>query len=268
VWFWLKNTGIMIPLIAIGVYLISAQRRIRDGSNDTEIRRPKGKAKNQRNEQHITASPYHPFAMIYFYLPFLFLFLVANAAKLAPWEWDNIKVLIYWFVGSIPFIAFVIAWMWRKATPFRVAAVFCFVILIFSGALDVWRTVSGQIKTQVFDAYAAAVAEKIKLRTAPTALFLNAPTYNSAVVLSGRQSLIRYPGHLSSHGIDYTERENDVKKIYSGVPAAVELLQKYGIEYVLISPEERNTFRANEEFFKQYSLIAEDGQYKVYKVQK
>jgi hypothetical protein len=123
-------------------------------------------------------------------------------------------------------------------------------------------------KNVVFDAYAAAVAEKIKLRTAPTALFLNAPTYNSAVVLSGRQSLIRYPGHLSSHGIDYTERENDVKKIYSGVPAAVELLQKYGIEYVLISPEERNTFRANEEFFKQYSLIAEDGQYKVYKVQK
>ena len=34
--------------------------------------------------------------------------------KLAPWQWDNIKVLIYCFIVRLPFIAYAISWMWRK----------------------------------------------------------------------------------------------------------------------------------------------------------
>ncbi len=52
--------------------------------------------------------------LLLFYLPFVFCFVVSNVAKLAPWEWDNIKVLIYWFIGSIPFIALALAWAWEK----------------------------------------------------------------------------------------------------------------------------------------------------------
>jgi uncharacterized membrane protein len=100
----------------------------------------------------------------------------------------------------------------------------------------------------------------------PNALFLNAPTYNSAVVLTGRQSLMRYPGHLASHGIDYGQRESDVKMIYAGGPQAEELMKKYGIDYVLISPEERSSLRPNEMYFNRFPVLAEAGQYKIYKV--
>ncbi|MDQ3221206.1 MAG: hypothetical protein M3Q26_10780 [Acidobacteriota bacterium] len=268
-WFWFKNTGIVIPFTLLGFYLVFLSKRSNNatGLNDAEKSGKAGKKKKLKDERLVSNPPNEARDANYFYLPFVFLFLAANSAKLAPWEWDNIKVLIYWFVGSIPFIAFALAWLWRKSTPLKIGAAFCFIFLILSGALDVWRTVSGQIKNRIFDADAVVIADKIKLRTAPNALFLNAPTYNSAVVLTGRQSLMRYPGHLSSHGIEYAARENDVKIIYSGGPAAAALLQKYGIEYVLISPEERNTLRANENFFIQYPVIAEEGQYKVYKVQ-
>ena len=84
--------------------------------------------------------------------------------------------------------------------------------------------------------------------------------------MSGRQSLMRYSGHLSSHGIDYGPREADVKQIYQGGGVADILLRKYNIEYVLISPEERNVLKANEEFFKKYPVVAEAGLYRVYKV--
>ncbi len=208
----------------------------------------------------------HPSSLIIFYLPFVFLFVLSNVAKLAPWEWDNIKVLIYWFVGSIPFVAFALSWAWRKSTALKAVAACGFVVLIFSGALDVWRTASGQIKNRVFDADAVLVAEKVKRSTAAQSLFLNAPTYNSAIVLSGRQSLMRYSGHLGSHGIDYGERERDVKSIYSGGANADGLIQKYGIDYVLVSPEERSSVAANEQFFRKFPVIAEAGQYKVYKV--
>ena len=262
IWFWIKNTGILFPMIAAGIYLIYSTRRRAGAEAET------GKSENVKKEKESVDSSLipHPSALLQFYLPFAFLFLVSNVAKLAPWEWDNIKVLIYWYVCSIPFVALALAWIWRKSTALKAVAACCFIVLIFAGSLDVWRTVSGQIKTRVFDADAVAIAERIKQRTPPNALFLNAPTYNSAVVLSGRQSLMRYPGHLGSHGIDYAAREADVKSIYSGGAAADELLRKYGIDYVLISPEERNSVAANEAFFRKYSLILEAGQYKVYKV--
>jgi hypothetical protein len=246
-WFWIKNTGLFFPLLALGIYLFSFPLNRKDAKDEV---RKDGK----------------PLTLLLFYIPFAVLFIISNAAKLAPWEWDNIKVLIYWFVGSLPFVAFALSWLWRGGTALRIAAAACVLVLVASGALDVWRTVSGQNKIGVFDADAVRIADRIKRSTHAKAIFLNAPTYNSAIVLTGRQSLMRYPGHLSSHGIDYAAREQDVKTMYAGGPRAEELLNKYGIEYVLISPEERNTMSANQGFFGRYPVAAEAGQYKVYKV--
>lgn len=261
-WFWLKNTGIFIPLLAAGIYLVYSSQ---NNDRDTATRKNRDKGKKRKGDQGF-ASPHHSSALLLFYLPFAFCFLVANVVKLAPWEWDNIKVLIYWYVGSVQFVAISLAWVWKKSREWKILAAVCFVVLIFSGALDVWRTVSGQIKTKVFDADAVLIAERIRQITEPNAMFLNAPTYNTATVLSGRRSLMRYPGHLGSHGIDYREREDDVKRIYQGRAEADALLHKYSVDYVLISPEERNTLGANEQFFKKYPVTAEAGAYKVYKV--
>lgn len=247
IWFWIKNTGAFFFLLAFGMILI--------------LRPPRASIKSGAGQTLPPAS-----TLLLFYIPFAALFVIANVAKLAPWEWDNIKVLIYWWIASIPFVAFAVAWMWQKGAVLKVAAAVCFLVLIFSGALDVWRTVSGTVKTRVFDADAVKLADRLRSAVPQKALFLNAPTYNSAVVLTGRQSLMRYSGHLSSHGTDYIPRENDVKKMYAGGPQAEELLRKYAIDYVLISPEERTAMRANESFFSRFPVVAEAGQYKVYKI--
>jgi hypothetical protein len=204
-------------------------------------------------------------SILFFYVPFAFLFVLANVTKLAPWEWDNIKVLIYWFVGSLPLVVVVIAWMWRKDAAWKVVAALTVFVLTASGGLDVWRVVSGQINYQVFSADAVTLADRIRAVTPPRSIFLNAPTYNTAVVLTGRRSLMRYPGHLSSHGIDYRGREDDVKKIYRGGPDAMGLLEKYGIEYVMISPEERE-MNPNDAFFSRFPVVAQSGKYRVYKI--
>ena len=251
-WFWLKNTGIFIPVLAFGLYLVYFSQKC-EVSEDNQRTKDKGQK------------------TIIFYLPFVLLFIIPNIAKLAPWEWDNIKVLIYWFIGSIPFVAFALAWLWQKDSFFKLIAAGCLITLTLAGAIDVWRQVSGAINYRVFDADAVKIAEQIKQKTAPNALFLNAPTYNTAVVLSGRRSLMRYTGHLASHGIDYNERENDLKRIYAGEGTADIFLKKYGIEYILISPEERSYFTTNnvpfdEAYFQKFPVAAEVGQYKIYKV--
>jgi len=256
IWFWIKNTGIFIPLIVFGIYLVLS----RTGSSDVEPKRTTKKKSGAGSTQFSSSD------VVLFYAPFAFLFVLANVAKLAPWEWDNIKVLVYWFVGSLAFVATGVAWLWRKDTALKIAAALIFASLIASGGLDVWRTVSRQINYRVFDPDAVTIANRIKLVTPPNALFLNAPTYNSAVVLSGRRSLMRYPGHLASHGIDYKMREADLKQMYRGGQLAIELMKNYGIEYVLISPEERNSVSPNESFFASFTVVTEIGQYKVYDV--
>lgn len=263
IWFWIKNTGILIPLLAAGIYLLQINKEPK--KEEKELKRIREQEQQVADEK---AQIVKRTARILFYLPFIFLFIVSNTAKLAPWEWDNIKVLIYWFIGSLPFVSFALAWAYNRNAIFKVAVFGCLFLLTFAGALDVWRISTDQVKIQVFDADSVKIAQDIKLRTFPNALFLNAPTYNSPVVLSGRFSLMRYLGHLSSHGIDYGERFEDIKKIYAGDASADILLRKYNIEYVMISPAERNDLSVNESYFERFPVIAESGQYKVYKVKK
>ncbi len=267
-WFWLKNTGLFIPLLGAGLYLIFEIVRPPAAAAETETaHKPKKKKKKVKLKPAATGpSAADARSLMLFYVPFAAVFVIANVMKLAPWEWDNIKVLIYWYLMSIPFAAFALSLAWRQAGAWKGVAAAALAVLIFSGGLDVWRTLSGAINYEVFSTDAVEAANRIKAVTPKDALFLNAPTYNSAVVLTGRRSLMRYSGHLSSHGIDYEQREADVRTMYAGGPQAEKLLRDYGIEYVLISVEERTAMNANEEYFGQFPIVGETKQHKVYRV--
>jgi hypothetical protein len=259
--FWAKNLGIFIPMLLFALFFICKRGKNAEKTpNEETAEKQKTKIEDRKSETEKS--------LLIFYIPFVLCFVLPNFIKLAPWEWDNIKVLIYWFVGSVPFVAWLLARMWqRSGAGLKFVAVLCFVALTFSGALDVWRTISRQIEYQVFSPDSVRIAEQIKEKTPSGALFLNAPTYNSAVVLTGRRSFMRFTGHLSSYGIDYSEREAEVRRIYEGSALADSLLKKYGIEYVIVSPEERaNLQNLNEAYFEKFPKIAEVGEYKVYKI--
>jgi len=236
IWFWFKNTGVFIPLVILGVYL------------------------------SYRSNAFAGKKLRLFGSPFLLLFIIANVAKLAPWPWDNIKVLIYCFVGALPFAAFAISWIWQKDKYTWALAAVILVSLVFTGSLDVWRTASSQVKFQLFDPDAVRIAEQIKAKTPAHSLFLNAATYNTAIVLTGRQSLMRYPGNLYSYGVDYAGREADVKAMYQGGPMADELLRKYNIDYVLVSQEEIRSMSVNKEYFMKFPAVASAGGATVYKI--
>ncbi len=270
-WFWFKNTGLTIPAALFGLYLLWNRWKAANAVESEQEENTESKKKHKADDQ--AAALPNGRALLYFYIPFAFMFLLCNVAKLAPWEWDNIKVLIYWFVGSIPLIAYSIAWLWEQRDKvWKGVAVACLIVLTLSGAIDVFRVASGQLKLGVFNSDSMKLAEQIKQKTPKGAMFLNGAIYNSSVVLSGRQSLMRYAGHLSSYGINYGEREADVKKIYQGGPEADRLLQKYNIEYVVITPEEEyylnqnGNIKPNLEYFNKFPVIAESGKYKAYKV--
>lgn len=235
VWFWFKNTGLFIPLLVAAMLW-------------------RGRA------------PVVSKRLLLFYLPFTLLFVISNAGKISPWIWDNIKVLYYWYVASVPLVALLCARLWRLHVATRVAAVVLLLVLTLAGALDVWRVVSEASEQREFDRAGVAFAEVIKSETAPRSLILHAPTYNHPVYLTGRRALMGYAGHLWSQGINYAEREAELRRMYAGAPDAENLIAKYGIEYAVVSPLERGAVPVNEQFFRRFTKVGETGGYSLYKI--
>ncbi|HYG79741.1 MAG TPA: hypothetical protein VD861_05100, partial [Pyrinomonadaceae bacterium] len=111
-WFWFKNTGLFIPLLVTALLW-----RERSGG---------------------ATKPLVPRKLALFYLPFTLCFVVPNLIKLAPWVWDNIKVIYYWFLASVPLVALLLARLMRGSRMTRAAAVALLLTLTLAGALDVW----------------------------------------------------------------------------------------------------------------------------------
>lgn len=239
-WFWFKNTGLFIPLLIAALLW----RERADGAT----------------------KPLVPRRLLLFYLPFTLCFIVPNLIKLAPWVWDNIKVIYYWFLASVPLVALLLARLMRASPTWRAVAVALLLTLTLAGALDVWSVASRAVEFRIFDADGVKFAETVKRVSRPRATVLHDPTFDTPVFLTGRRSIMGYPGHIGSHGIDWEGRWRDVRRIYAGGADAPGLLAKYGVEFVVVGPHERNEALVNEIFFSRFELVGETGEYRLYKI--
>jgi hypothetical protein len=235
VWFWFKNTGLFIPLIVAAILW--------------------------RNSNYLV-----PRRLVLFYLPFTLCFIVPNMLRMAPWIWDNIKVLFYWWLASAPLVALLLARLWHEGKVRRVLAVALFVCVTLAGSLDVATIALRSTKYQVFDRDGIEFAEIVKQQTQPRSLIIHAPVHNHPVFLTGRRSLMGYPGHIWTHGLDFVQREGEIKRIYAGAPDAGRLIQEYGIQYAVVSPLERTVMTVNDRFFSLFQKVGEVGGYRLYKI--
>jgi hypothetical protein len=239
-WFWFKNTGLLIPLTVAALLW--------------------------RERERGSTQPLVPRQVALFYLPFTLCFVVPNLIKLAPWVWDNIKVIYYWFLASVPLVALLLARLMRGNWPMRAGAVALLVTLTLAGALDVWSVASRAAEFRIFDADGVRFAETVKETTRPRATVLHEPTFDTPIFLTGRRSVMGYPGHIGSHGIGWEGRWREVRRIYNGGADAERLLAKYGVEFVVVGPHERREAPVNETFFSRFELVGETGEYRLYKI--
>jgi hypothetical protein len=236
-WFWFKNTGLFIPLLVIAL-----------------VWKP---------DNYLV-----PRRLLLFYLPFTLAFFVPNFVKLAPWVWDNIKMLFYWWIVSAPIVALLLARLWEEHVGQKVLAASLLVLMTLAGTLDIVPLLLQQGHYGEFDRDGVAFAESIKEKTPPAATILHAPIHNTPVFLTGRKSIMGYPGHIWTHGLEYGPREQEIKQIYAGSTNAAALLAKYGVDYVVIGPHEFSTENPNTAFFSVYPEVANVGDYHLYKITK
>lgn len=233
-WFWLKNLGIFGPVLLVSLFWLYKKNR-------------------------------HFF---FLYIPAIIIFVLSNIFVFQPWEFDNSKLLIYWFFASTIVVAYFLYDQFFTESVFKkfVGTILVF-LMIFSGGLDIFRTFTQVTFYQIFTDEDLKVAQAVKNLTAKDTIFTTAPVHNHPIpALSGRSALVGFHGWLWSHGIDYLERASDVRQIYQGGKEAEDLIRKYRINYVVYGSHERENFSINVSYFQKYPKIPLSSNWIVYDV--
>ncbi|MFH1199743.1 MAG: hypothetical protein V1708_01620 [Candidatus Micrarchaeota archaeon] len=201
--FWLKNTGVLIPLAIVGLVISNTKKRAA-------------------------------------YLPFLAVFAIANLFRLQPWDWDNTKYFMHWLLATAAFAGIAANWMRLKIARASKPVAFAFVAAVlftatFSGTatLAKWQSTSSQL----YSAGDIEIAAKISENTPPGAVIVAAMKHNSAPYsLSGRKTVMGYDGHMWSHGLNYSKARSTVDELFrtGNACAAYPLAQ-----YVYLGPQEQ-----------------------------
>jgi len=231
-WFWIKNLGLYI-LAFIAGYIISGK----------ETRK--------------------------FYWPFFGLFIITNIFIFQPNYYDNMKIMLWWFLlGAIltgTFFSYLKNKFGRKG--YALIGV-CFVLLTATGFLSVYRET--YVSWKMFSNEDMALANFVKNKTSQDAIFLTSDKHNNPITcLAGRSIIMGYRGWLWTHGINYIEREQDIKTIYEAGFERNQLLEKYNVNYLLLEKDKTENLGINYGYYMTQSAlqsIYESNNYMLFKV--
>lgn len=197
---------------------------------------------------------------LWFILPSIFIF--------QPWDFDNTKFFIYWYLSSVVLLAYFLSKLilTRQASNIILVGMAVYV-LIFAGSLDIARLISGSgTRYEIYSPQAIKMAEFVKNNTKQDAVFLAVDKFdNPAVALSGRKVVVGYHGWLWTYGLNYSQKEIDVRNMLAG-QGNQDLFKKYNISHVIFFENDKNNYVINENYFYQYKLIYNQNGYRIYQI--
>jgi hypothetical protein len=229
--FWVANTGVAVPLCAVVAIAVGATRL--PGRAGAAGRR-------------VTSA--FPGDLLRVALAFMAVFVVANLVVLQSWDWDNTKLLAYWYLGAALLIATLVTRWWRRWWRGAASAAMATTVLL-TGILVLLRLLPWTPpEDAVGGPYATATAQDVRLAatvaasTPSNAVFLTEGKPNDPVLtLAGRTAVMGYYGWLWSYGTDFGNRVADVRTMLDGchseprsMCAVFPLLMAYHVAYVEI----------------------------------
>lgn len=236
-WFWLKNTSVFIPLLLVALASIK-RLRVRT-------------------------------VALRFYLPFGALFVICNLFLFSVFAYDTNKVLIFWFMLSLPFVARLLVALYQSTSWWLYGFTFrtLLLALIFSGGLNLLHEFQNGGWPEL-TAEEAQLAKQLRAETPAQATFLTAPIHNNLLTLAGRGVVLGYPGHVISHGMDAAPLEHAIAAIFTGDSTAARHLREHKVDYIVLGPNERQRYGDKTAWLDaRFPLFAQSENYRVYKVE-
>src|SRR5215467_8229597 len=182
-----------------------------------------------------------PPADIAFVLAAVVIFVFGYFVQTAPWEWDNLKLMVWGYFLILPFLWSDIVGRW--AFPERAAT--CLLLfgsgfITLLGGLSAGHPGFGLIERARLDHIGTA------LRPLPLdARFATYPTYNHPVLLQGRKVVLGYPGHLWTEGFDYGKANDQLTALMNGAANWRDAAKALGVRYIFWGQDEKTNYQSS-----------------------
>lgn len=232
--FWLVNFGAWVPLILFFVGITAATVWKQAQSDDFKI------------------SP-----AVAFLIPAIAIFLVGYLVKLAPWEWDNIKIIVWAYFIILPFLwtDLIVHWpVSLRVVVFVALFVSGFVTLL--GGLAAGKNGFGIADRGELDAVGVAVH-----RLPADARYAGWPTWGHPVLLQGRKMVLGYPGHLWTQGFNYGPTNDKLQAMMLGAPNWKQLATELHARYLFWGREEKTNYAASKRPWERESALVVSGEW-------
>jgi hypothetical protein len=230
--FWLPNFGLWVPL-ALGLVGLCGWRI--------------WKGKWRWGDR--------PPADIAFVVAAVVIFAFGYFVQTAPWDWDNLKLMVWGYFLILPFLWSDIIGRW--AFPERAATCLLlfgsgFVTLL--GGLSAGHPGFGLIERARLDHIGTA------LRPLPMeARFATYPTYNHPVLLQGRKVVLGYPGHLWTEGFDYGKAKDQLTALMNGAANWRDAAKGLDVRYIFWGQDERTNYQSSSRPWEATAFLVASG---------
>jgi hypothetical protein len=192
------------------------------------------------------------------------LFLIFYNVMLAPWAWDNIKILIFPYLGFCHLA-------WRAIDPIlpKAARTVLAILLFASGATAVISSIPTPSLRglAVYQAADLANAEGALMQVPQWAVFASGTTHEHPLTYLGRLRALGYEGHLWSHGIDYKTKLALLEGLMKGtVNEPLRVARELGVTHIYWGPTERTQYGAEPNWPASFRNVSGVASVKVYEI--
>ena len=177
------------------------------------------------------------------------IYVIAEFIRFQPNDYDNNKLFYVWYMLCAPIVGDCLTGLWHKLKGVRarpVLAVLCCVVCFLSGSLSVAHECVTD--WQLYSAEDVETARYIEENLPAHAVFMTGRQHlNPVASLAGRTIVCGPDLWLVYHGLDVRERSNDIWLYYQDPENYGDILDKYGVDYILVSGWERSDLIVNDE---------------------
>lgn len=230
--FWLVNFGAWVPLVLffIGITALAVWKQAK--APDFKIP-----------------------ATVAFLIPAIAIFLLGYLVKLAPWEWDNIKIIVWAYLIILPFLWTDLIVHW----PLPLRAVVC-LALFASGFVTLFGGLAaGKNGYGIADRSELDNVGVVVKKLPADARFAGHPIWGHPVLLQGRKMVLGYPGHLWTQGFNYADTEKKLQALLLGAPNWKELARSLHARYLYWGRDEKTNYAASKKPWERESALVASG---------
>ncbi len=170
------------------------------------------------------------------------LWIVSSFLIVAPWDWDQIKILI-WVYLVLSYLFY--QWLRTQAPGVQLQLA---VVLILSGVFAQFHELNHVDKKAMLVADVdLQIASKATTGLDRRAIFLAAPTFDHPLVFLGFKRMLGYEGHVWSHGLNASKEQGVIEKLKSHTldnqeATWIDEAKRLGVQYLYWSKIERDLF--------------------------